>query len=536
MNKLPPKKPNEEPSGLGSRRHRLPTEPSCPSLSKVRTLLEEAQNKRGTLIEMPWPDSDHKSFILTCQWDESLKDPVWTLYEEIDNNSKVVWTQPFAPQDLEFLYDILSMSAGSSAPLQIPDELKPRAEAESFGEPDMNANVGVASMAGGAGLAPSLAPSLPPMSPMSPMAPLAPLPGQTTAPAQSPPGYPQNPLYAQPQTTSYTNLPPSNPPAGTYQGMPSQYGQQQPQQQQQQQQQQGNTPYPYMQQPNMQQPNMQQPMQGQMPGQMQQQQMQQMQNMMPQGYPQQNNQYPPQNQMNYGQQQMPQQYPQQSPVYPQEMMETKIPLDYHLIDKRANILLGTMLKEAGLISEPTLEAALKLQELVREEKMSLDKAPEVLKRLHAMGSSIDQYLTKGDFDKGTSSTMGGGAARPAPAAAPASNKPAAPAQGQGRDLKGAFDILQKAQLLTESDLTTAMNVRKKHGGDIVQILEAAGKVNSKTVDAALTSLPLIREGLMKIEQVIMALNYCERMRVSFDDALEEMGWQNPRKLRTDLPL
>jgi len=371
-------------------------------------------------------------------------------------------------------------------------------------------------MAGGAGLSPALGGGLSPMSPMTPMMPLAPPAGQAT----SPPGYPQNPLYSQPQTASYTNLPPANA-GGTYQGMPGQYGQQQQQQPPQQQQLQQNTPYPYMQQ-------MPQQMPGQMPQQMQQMQPQQMQNMMPQGYPPQNAQYPQPNQMNYGQQQMPQQYQQQSSGYPQEMMETKIPLDYHLIDKRANILLGTMLKEAGLISEPTLEAALKLQELVREEKMSVDKAPEVLKRLHAMGSSIDQYLTKGDFDKGLS------AAKVAPAAQPAA-KPAAP-QGQGRDLKGAFDILQKAQLLTESDLTTAMNVRKKHGGDIVQILEAAGKVNSKTVDAALTSLPLIREGLMKIEQVIMALNYCERMRVSFDDALEEMGWQNPRKLRTDLPL
>jgi hypothetical protein len=267
--------------------------------------------------------------------------------------------------------------------------------------------------------------------------------------------------------------------------------------------------------------------------------MQQPMQMMPQGYPQ-NSPYPQQQPMNYGQQMpqpMQQQYPQSTPSYSQEMMEPKIPLDYHLIDKRANILLGTMLKEAGLISDPTLEAALKLQELVRDEKMSVDKAPEVLKRLHAMGSSIDQYLTKGDFDKSAGASAYAAAPKPAaPANKPATQPGQAQAPGQGRDLKGAFDILQKAQLLTESDLTTAMNVRKKHGGDIVQILEAAGKVNSKTVDAAVTSLPLIREGLMKIEQVIMALNYCERMRVSFDDALEEMGWQNPRKLRTDLPL
>ncbi|CAN5535089.1 hypothetical protein BH11CYA1_BH11CYA1_50070 [soil metagenome] len=541
MNKLPPKRPNEEPSNFGSRRLRLPTEPSCPPLSKVRSLLEEAQGKRGTLIEMPWPDSPNKTFILTCQWDESLKDPVWTLYEEIDSNSKVVWTQPFAPQDLEFLYDILSMSAGSSAKLEIPDELKPKNQTEeTFAEVDLG---GMPS--GGGNLAPALGTGMPSlggamgggmaggMTGMTPLVPLSPQ-GQGQAPAQqqNPPGYPQNPLYSQPtDSASYTNMP-VIPPGGTYQGMPPFNP---------------NTPYPnYM--PNqgmpnqgMQQQQMQQPMQQQ---QMQQPMQQQMQ-MMPQGYPQ-NNQYQQQQQqpMNYGQpmQQHPmqqQQYPQSTPSYTQEMMEPKIPLDYHLIDKRANILLGTMLKEAGLISDPTLEAALKLQELVREEKMSVDKAPEVLKRLHAMGSSIDQYLTKGDFDK----TAGAAAFAATPKPAAPANKPAASAgqsqgqpAGQGRDLKGAFDILQKAQLLTESDLTTAMNVRKKHGGDIVQILEAAGKVNSKTVDAAVTSLPLIREGLMKIEQVIMALNYCERMRVSFDDALEEMGWQNPRKLRTDLPL
>lgn len=531
MNKLPPKRPNEEPSNFGSRRLRLPTEPSCPPLSKVRSLLEEAQGKRGTLIEMPWPDSPYKTFILTCQWDESLKDPVWTLYEEIEGNSKVVWTQPFAPQDLEFLYDILSMSAGSQAKLEIPDELKPKNQAEdSFADVDLGGMPGGAPTGGpalvpslgggmggglGVGLGGGLGGGMTPLVPLNPAQQAAPAPPSQNV---NQPGYPQNPLYAQqPDANSYTNMPVVQP-GGTFQGMPPFNP---------------NTPYPYMQ--NMPNPQMQQPMQQQQ----MQQPMQQPMQMMPPGYPQ-NSPYPQQQPMNYGQQMpqpMQQQYPQSTPSYSQEMMEPKIPLDYHLIDKRANILLGTMLKEAGLISDPTLEAALKLQELVRDEKMSVEKAPEVLKRLHAMGSSIDQYLTKGDFDKSAGAAAYAAAPKPAaPANKPAPQPGQAQAPGQGRDLKGAFDILQKAQLLTESDLTTAMNVRKKHGGDIVQILEAAGKVNSKTVDAAVTSLPLIREGLMKIEQVIMALNYCERMRVSFDDALEEMGWQNPRKLRTDLPL
>lgn len=233
-------------------------------------------------------------------------------------------------------------------------------------------------------------------------------------------------------------------------------------------------------------------------------------------------------------------------------------VDYHLLDKRANVLLGTLLKEAGLINEPTLEAALKLQELVREEKMTPEQAPDALKRLHTLGANIEQYLAPSDTTPGY--TPGGthaitpkgmpassaGTARPAPPpqGSPAGGSPAgaAPQAGQApkgkpvRDLKGAFDLLIKAGILTESDITTAQNVRAKHGGDVVQILQAASKVDTKTVDAAVTCLPLIREGLMKLEQCIIALNYCSRMRVGFDEALDEMGWQNPRKLRTDLPL
>lgn len=494
MNKLPPKKPNEEPTSQAMpRRQRLPAESACPSLGKVRVLLDEAQAKRGCLIEMPWTGGDRKTFILTVQWDESLKDPVWTLYEEVDGSSKVVWTQPFAAQDLEFMYDILSMSAGSTSGggLSIPDELKPKPEAaEEETKPEFKKDE------------PALftssqhVPTLPPQQAQAPA-----MPGM---PMQQPP-MPQQPMPQQPMPQQpmpgYPQYPPYNAPGGSYQNLPSAYPPQ----------------YPYQQQ--------------QMPP-----------NMMPPGYPPQP--YP--QQMPYPPQQMPQQMPQyqqppSAPQFQQSSPEPKIPLDYHLIDKRANILIGSLLQEAGLISEPTLEAALKLQELVRDEKMLPEKAPDVLKRLHAMGGSIDQYLTKGDLEKTPGNSLSqprATAPKPTPPPAPAQGQGQAQAQsqGQGRDLKGAFDLLQKAQLLTENDVTTAVNVRKKHGGDLVQILEAAGKVHKNTVDAALVSLPLIREGLMKIEQVIMALNYCERMRVGFDEALDEMGWPNPRKLRTDLPL
>jgi len=223
-----------------------------------------------------------------------------------------------------------------------------------------------------------------------------------------------------------------------------------------------------------------------------------------------------------------------------------IPLDYHLLDKRPNLLLGTMLQEAGLISLQTLEAALKLQELIREERMSPERAPHVLKRLHAVGGNIDQYLTPDDTSmepEKDGPTITRPVKKQAPLAAPqgggsAASSSGAPAAGPGgkRNLKPAFDLLQTAGILSEEDIKVALEVRKKHGGDLVGILEAAGKVSKKTVDAAFQCLPLIREGLLKVEQCIIALNYCSRMRVGFDEALDEMGWQNPRKLRSDLPL
>jgi hypothetical protein len=104
----------------------------------------------------------------------------------------------------------------------------------------------------------------------------------------------------------------------------------------------------------------------------------------------------------------------------------------------------------------------------------------------------------------------------------------------GAQAKAAFDLLVKAGLLTESDINAAAAARAKVGGDMAQLLQSAGKLDKQTFDAAVICLPMIREGFLKLEQYIIALNYCSRSRVDFDTALEEMGWQNPRKLRKDL--
>lgn len=507
-------------------------------MGKVKFMIEEATSRRGCLVELPW-SAGEAAFVLTCQWEKSIEEPVWTLYEQENGiTSKVVWTQSFAPGDLEFMYDILVMSAPKNTSLgsftAIPDLLKPEtpdaAEDNSWGgasslqQPDPVSNFpamaplpqpGMMPGAMGTGL-PSAMPGMPGGPPQSsyqnmppPPQPAPHMQGSSfgNLPVQPHPGHPNQNISGQNQQYNTNNYPPQQ--QMGQQGYPQQqpgYG--------------GYPPQPMPQQPMQQ----QYPYQQQMPQQMPPQQMQQMQ----QPYQQPQQAYPP-----------PQQYqpqPTPAPLPP----EPKINIDYHLLDKRPNLLLGSMLKDAGLISEPTLEAALKLQDLIRDERMSPERAPHVLKRLHAMGGNIDQYLTPDDTSLEPPS-LTDAPARPKrpepPRQAPAAgSSDSGPNAGAKRNLKPAFDLLQTAGILSAEDIKVALEVRKSHGGDLVGILEAASKVSRKTVDAAFVCLPLIREGLLKVEQCIIALNYCSRMRVGFDDALDEMGWQNPRKMRTDLNL
>jgi hypothetical protein len=194
-----------------------------------------------------------------------------------------------------------------------------------------------------------------------------------------------------------------------------------------------------------------------------------------------------------------------------------------MMSKKSNVLLGTLLVEAGLVTSPTLNAALKIQELVREEKMDQEAAFDALKRLHGMGASIDEYLSPTDFRSGKSP-----ARNKPPAGAPTGKAPPIDPE-KARAQHAAVDLLIKSGILQPADLKTAEGVRAKHGGSIPQILISANKMDATTFDAALVAIKLIQSNKMKVEQCIIALNYCSRSRVGFDAAIEELGWPDPRK-------
>ena len=541
-----------------------PVTDGMPPSKQVRAMLDECQLKKGLQIEQAWTTtSPNQKFILIAQIQDGAKTPVWTLYEENESGSKMHWSQPFEPNDFSMMYDVICMSAPDAGrSTAIPDALKPGANdaksgaasgssssnttkpatpspsssstsspsgypapAAGSGYPSPAAGSGYPSPAGGSGFpAPAGGSGYPAPAPA----------GGYPAPAGAP-GYPAPPS-GYPTPPAPAGYPAPAPAAGGYPGgaagypAPGQMPYAPPPQ----------PPYPGGGYPPPQAPYPQQQYQGNAP---------------------------PTWQQGYGAQAP---YPNSAPsAAPQgstfaaqiQTADARTPVvDYNLLSQRANILLGELIFEAGLITEPTLEAALKIQEFVREERMSPTQACEILKKHHGLGGNIDNYLSPEDFDLdggnkpvakksasfnsalssassgggggggGAKSTTQAGGGKPAASGSPTSSSTSdLPKSDRIKLQVASFDLLQKAGLLKNDDLQTAHAVYKKHGGDIVQMLTSAGKIDATTYKAAETCIPLIQENKMKVEQCIIALNYCMRSRVDFDSALEEMGWENPRK-------
>lgn len=334
---------------------------------------------------------------------------------------------------------------------------------------------------GGAGFPADLAPVLPP----------APAPAQT--PPQAPPaqGYPNQqqpyPQQGYPQQQPYAAPPQGYPPQQQQYG----YGQQAPYAQP------GQAPY-----------NPAYPQQQQAP------------------YPQQQAPYPQQQQAPYPQQQQAP-YTGQAPyTQPSGYSGPDIPIpDFAMRDLMskgsANVLLGQLFVGAGVVNDRCLESALKLQEMVRHSQLNSEQAILAMRRAAELGGNLDDDIIEWAKDPER-------AQRRKATGAPAAAKPAAPAAAASpaKDNVAAqriIDLLKQAGLVTDEDLETARKVKAKHGGELNQILVSAGKLGLKTVEAAAEVQNLVAVGRLRIDKAIMALHYCERMRVGLKEAMSELS-------------
>ena len=56
-------------------------------------------------------------------------------------------------------------------------------------------------------------------------------------------------------------------------------------------------------------------------------------------------------------------------------------------------------------------------------------------------------------------------------------------------------------------------------------LVAMGKIDTKTVLASYQCMTMLTQKRLEVGQAIIALNFCQRSRVDFGEAMKELGWE-----------
>lgn len=457
----------------GKKQLRLDPLQSLPNLSDLRNLLRQADRAKSYTVELPWrSQKTSTAYSLTVRVEFHGGDPVWTLYEGLGSDSHVVWSSRVG--DVELLYDVLSLSLPSESEAgRLPAALTATQTLNTFKLPEPE------TVPGSSGPAQAEVPDVKqnpePMPQQLPVHPQPLPPGYQAYPQPWPPGSSYPPGYGAPTIPSYSH--PTTP------------------------------SYPYT-----------QPM---VPG--------------------------------YDKAASPS-------TTPAAALLGAITPDSDLLKKRPNILIGHFLIEAGLIPEPTLNAALQLQEMVKEGTLTPQQAAEAVRRAHSRGGQFDQdiFLANPQEKAGKEARQiapplgeilvgaglisiealkaalnlqevvrGGALTKEEAVEAFIKEHFGAGKGGSASEEKRAIELLRQAGLLNEQDMQAAEAVRNKHGGEVAKILAAAGKMDSITYEAAKTCVNLIGEERLKLEQAIIALHYCQRSRISFEEAVQELGWEKP---------
>jgi hypothetical protein len=456
---------DSNPPSAAPRRHTLEDWTRTPTIDDVRRLLEEATAKRGMLIDVTIRRDPPPIFVLTIQWEPNLQEPVWSLYEGADG-AKTCWNYPNA--NLDMIYEIICMSLPGGIKSSSPSTLGTAAHTTMQIQEDK---------------AVATPPAPPPMPANPPL-------GQPTAQPPNPYGQPVQPMppLPYPQNAPY---PPQMPGAPGY--PPGYPPQQMPYQQQ--------MPYP------QQMPGYQQPPPG-----------------YPPGYPQ----VPPGYQPGYPPAPSPQGFPQATPYPNQAPQHYQQPAAapqpppaaapelrpfIDLLNKgQSQMMLGHLFIEAGVLPEPCVEAALKLQELVRKGLLSNSAAIDALKRAAESGGTLDDEIIAACRSKYPTDSL----TQSVPVLKPTTLDP--------REFnRQVIQLIQQSGIVTDNDVATAEGVRKKHGGDVGSILVAAGKLERATLDAAKRCQPLVREHRLNHEEAYRILRHCQKNKSSIEEAFRVLS-------------
>ena len=157
--------------------------------------------------------------------------------------------------------------------------------------------------------------------------------------------------------------------------------------------------------------------------------------------------------------------------------------------------IGQVLVKSGHINMNMLAACLKLQEMVDNGTLTPIGSADVLRQVQSRGIPVAQAVAELGFQKmATSANVSLG------------------------------DLLKLAGVLTEDDIQDAIRQSMQNSTLLGKILSITGIVDEDMVNSGLRCQALLKQGFLQQDQAIIALNYCQRMNRSLDEALIELGW------------
>jgi len=150
---------------------------------------------------------------------------------------------------------------------------------------------------------------------------------------------------------------------------------------------------------------------------------------------------------------------------------------------------GEILKDAGLVSERELEAALELQRLVCEKELTSEQASEVLKGVKDFHLSVKEGCKQ--------------------------------LRHFGSQV---VSLLKMAGIILPQQIEAAKVHCREQVVDFSLYLKDLGVISPHSLKLARECLRLIRDDKLKINQAIVLLNYCARSGVSLQAGLQELAW------------
>jgi len=98
---------------------------------------------------------------------------------------------------------------------------------------------------------------------------------------------------------------------------------------------------------------------------------------------------------------------------------------------------------------------------------------------------------------------------------------------QPANFLSVIKLLKQAGLISDVELQKAIGMDERGRSELGNYLVASGIIDGKTLHSAVQLQGMLERDVMKVEKAIIALHYCQRSRISLEEALEELGWKTP---------